>query len=424
MSNSATPTRGASPFSRSAVLAVVLVGFTAFIAMLYFIGVGDTGEGSEGRSAHATSNGLDGYSGLVELLEAEGYEIETSRGRDGLETTGLLVLTPPRYTDPDEFAAILENREYFGPTLVILPKWATARPSGEIAEKDRERMRSDWVELIGASAQPWTEGLPPPYRFTQRLRSAEGNTQPRWSGLGQSGRLPTNTEAYAESDSAFEATVIDPSGRLLAFQVVGNEGTDFYENAHWTMFVVEPDLMNNYGLGDPNRAAMALAIVEEAGYGDMETVTFDMTMNGYGGSTNLLTLAFQPPFLAATLCLILAMLIIGWRAFLRFGPTAVATQEIAFGKQRLVSNGAGLIVRARRLRLLADPYVALIERRLGRALGLVRPTPEAIDHALALRLPNEEPFTLRAARLHNADKPMDILRAAQALNELTGKLAK
>jgi len=32
------------------------------------------------------------------------------------------------------------------------------------------------------------------------------------------------------------------------------------------------------------------------------TATFDLTLNGLGASRNLLTLAFEPPFLAATLC--------------------------------------------------------------------------------------------------------------------------
>jgi hypothetical protein len=139
---------------------------------------------------------------------------------------------------------------------------------------------------------------------------------------------------------------------------------------------------------------------------------------------NLLTLAFQPPFLAATLCLILAMVIVGWRAFLRFGPAAADGQDIQFGKQRLVMNAAGLIVRARRMRLLADPYVALSERRLGHALGLARTQPEAIDAAIAVRLPEEEPYSHRAARLRGAGTPMEILRAAQALDDLTRKLSK
>ena len=241
--------------------------------------------------------------------------------------------------------------------------------------------------------------------------------------MGFSGVLPTKNIVYAEESSAHEAQIVDGAGHILALKVIGNQGTDYYDNAHWTTIVVEPDLMNNFGLADRNRAAAAIELVRDAAYGDDTLITFDMTMHGYGNSTNLLTLAFQPPFLAATLCLILAILVVGWRAFLRFGPAAASAPDIAFGKSRLVSNGAGLIVRARRLGLLGSPYIALIERKLSRALGLSKPDAASIDEALARRLPSEEPYSYRAARLENAEKPSEILRAAQALNDLTEKLS-
>ncbi|MBU2586706.1 MAG: DUF4350 domain-containing protein, partial [Alphaproteobacteria bacterium] len=109
----------------------------------------------------------------------------------------------------------------------------------------------------------------------------------------------------------------------------------------------------------------------------------------------------------------------------RFGPPAIASEPaIAFGKQRLIANGASLIVRARRLPLLAAPYAALSARRMAERLGLARPDRDAIDAALARRLPHEEPFSRRAARLEAATRPADILSAAQALDHLTTKLSQ
>jgi hypothetical protein len=359
----------------------------------------------------------------VTLLEKEGYDVERSRSRDGYQTSELLILTPPQFLDPEELSTILENRQYYGPTLVILPKWSAMR-ADMLGRNLDEDVPEDWVEIFGADAVRWAEDLPEPFAFTHVSEELGEDEAPNWEGMGISGQLPTSSILYAEENGAHEALVTDAAGHVLAFNLIGYEGTEYYENAHWTTFVVEPDLMNNYGMADAQRAAAAVALVRQAGYSDMERITVDLTLNGLGGSTNLLTLAFRPPFLAATMCLLLAMLIIGWRAFMRFGPAAASEQEIAFGKQRLVSNGAGLIVRAGRLGLLAEPYVQLVERRLGRALGIARPDAETIDAALARRLPDEEPFSLRTARLHNATKPMEILRAARALNDLTGKLAK
>ena len=106
--------RSGSPFGRSAVLGMVVVGFVAFVAMLYFIGVGDTGNRDNDGAAHAASNGLNGYSGLTRLLEAQGYEINFARDQGAFETDDLLVLTPPQYSDAEELTELLQDRAYTG----------------------------------------------------------------------------------------------------------------------------------------------------------------------------------------------------------------------------------------------------------------------------------------------------------------------
>lgn len=421
--NAPSASRQGSPFSRFTVLGVILVGFAAFLAMLYFIGAGDTGGRGNDTSAHASANGLNGYAGFVRLLENEGYEITLSRQPSGLETNDLLVLTPNLYSDAEDIGQILENREYVGPTLVILPKWFAGRPR-KIPDDMEDEFKDGWVELGMATQLAWAGELEAPYRISHKIEELEEDDLQSWNGMELSGELPTRTIAYAEENALHEPLVTDAGGHTLAFTVLGEEGTDYYDDAHWTVFVVEPDLVNNYGMADAERAKLALALIQEVGYGDTASITFDLTLNGYGGAMNLLTLAFQPPFLAATLCLLLAILIIGWRAFLRFGPAAAGGQAAAFGKKQLVRNGAGLIVRAGRLGLLAKPYAALSEKRLGRVLGLARPDAETIDAAMAVRLPHEEPFSARAARLQSANTPSEILRAAQALKELEGKLAQ
>jgi hypothetical protein len=420
-------TSGAA-FSRGGVLALVLGGFALFFAALYLIGAGEDFGGTRGQGqAHAASNGLNGYAGLVRLVEAADYEVARSRSPQGLETSGLLVLTPPAFGDGEAIAEILENRTFLGPTLVILPKWFAMPPSDQLPSEARDKFKRGWVILNGAEATEWPEDLPKPYRFSHELaeddESAAGD---RWSGLDLAGRLPTSATMFAVPEAAHEVLIADAEGRTLAFWVNPGEGIDDGEPAYPVVFLVEPDLANNYGLADANRAAAAVALIDRlADDADIYEVTFDMTLNGFGASENLLTLAFRPPFLAATLSLLVALLIVGWRAFQRFGPPAApAGPDIAFGKRQLIANGAGLILRARRFRLLGAPYAALSARRLAERLGLARPDPQAIDEALARRLPQEEPFTRRAARLEAAAKPADILAAAQSLDDLNAKLSQ
>ena len=71
--------RGPSPFSPRTILAVLAVGAGAFLLLLYAIGAGlDAGNDRNG-GAHAAANGLNGYAGLVRLLEAQGHEVSLSR---------------------------------------------------------------------------------------------------------------------------------------------------------------------------------------------------------------------------------------------------------------------------------------------------------------------------------------------------------
>lgn len=416
-------TRGGSPFSKAGVLAIVLVGFIAFLALLYFLSAGDTGDRRGDGAAHGSATGLNGYAAFARLLEAENYNVTLSRSESGLETYDLLILTPPLGADPEDIQRILNSRRYVGPTIVILPKWMASEPTN-VPEEVEDEFKEGWVQLGAPIVPDWTNLLSAPFRFETEIEQLEEDEAPTWSGLGRTGELPTRTIAYAKETDGMSPIITDDAGHVLAFAAVSDSGDDFYDDAYWTVFVTDPDLVNNYGMASEANADAALALVDYAGYDEVYDITFDMTLHGYGSAENLLTLAFRPPFLAATICLLLAILIVGWRAFLRFGPAAARGPEIAFGKKQLVRNAAGLIVRGNRLTLLTDPYAQLAERRIAAKVGLTRHDPESLDAALASRLPNEEPFSLRAQRLRNAQSPTDILRAAQALRELEGKLAK
>ncbi|WP_066531480.1 DUF4350 domain-containing protein [Erythrobacter sp. CCH5-A1] len=450
-------------FSRLGAFALVAGGFALFLAMLWLMSADADFGGERGRGqAHASSNGLNGYAGLVRLVEAQGYSVERSRNAQDLKTRDLLVLTPGPYGDAEEIGKILAQRRTIGPTLVILAKWFASPPGPNLPPKVQAKFKRGWVTIRGASPSEWPGELPEPYRFGHAVypksalpgalavlpdAPAAGPVKPpaakpvkpaapaRWSGMGLSGSLPRDVVLHAELARGQEALITDAAGRVLAFGVnrgareeaeseVEEGDTTFAPRLYPVIFVADPDLANNYGLADARRAAAAIALVDDLAVAeDIDHVVFDMTLNGFGASENLLTLAFRPPFLAATLCLLVALLIVGWRAFQRFGPAAArGGPDIAFGKRQLIMNGAGLIVRARRFRLLGAPYAALATRRLAERLGLARPDPQAIDAALARRLPEEEPFTRRAARLEAAQKPADILAAAQGLDDLATKL--
>jgi hypothetical protein len=294
------------------------------------------------------------------------------------------------------------------------------------------------VQLSGALSPTWKGFLDD---VGVRLAPASDKAA-AWIGGGIDGKLPDPKQVQSGSGKRVVPLVRAlQDGRVLAAYL--DDGDSYPELAEMmpgslaqasetadvypVVVVFEPDLLDNYGMAGAANARLAERLIRAIGDDAGGAINFDLTLNGHVRSKNLLTLAFTPPFLAATLCLLIAALAAGWRAFLRFGPPRRAGRALAFGKRALVANTAGLIRRARRRHLVAGPYAMAARERLARMLALPRmadaaATDTAIDRALAGRHPDAVPFSVTAARLAAARRPHELLRAAQDLHALERKL--
>jgi hypothetical protein len=425
----------ANPFSRRAVLAIVLLGAALFVALLWMIGSGSGMGSANNGGAHAGSKGLTGYAAMADYLDRRGYAVSTVRNEGALRRPGLLVLAPPAGADGGEIENIVSARRYIGPTLVITPKWLQFPAAG-----GEDGAKKGWVRLHGIQPPQWRGFLD---QLTVFERSSK-QSGARWRAMALSGRLPDGKHIQAGAgtglvqlvagphDTETLAGFMDDGGSYPGLEAIArdrvlhsSEGNNLYP----LIIVFEPDLLNNYGMADFANARLAETLTRASGVQRGGAVVFDLTLNGLGRSDNLLTLAFTPPFLAATLCLILAAVLVGWRAFLRFGPPLASDRAIAFGKRALVANSAGLVRRSGRLHLLARPYADRTRDNLIRALGMPRALDaaqagEAIDRVLAARHPGAEPFTAVSARLTDATRPHDLLTAARDLNALERMLTR
>ncbi|MBO9498844.1 MAG: DUF4350 domain-containing protein [Novosphingobium sp.] len=452
---------GGSPFSPRAVLALLVLGAAAFLAVLFLIGTGADAPDEKDGGGHAAGNGLNGYAAFSELLGRRGYQVSAIRNAARLDDPSLLILTPPPYADADELNRVIERHRNLGPVILILPKWF-ALPVGA---RPNLKSKKGWVVLFGATSPAWGDKIGRDKLMRLRLDQPQGKQKPPpvgWSGLGFAGKLPDPSAVQWVDSSEFEPLVRTAEHKdLVSFWDDGGyyprlsaaAGVDPYDRDEasdkWPLVVIaEPDLVNNYGLADKDRALLALSIVEASLEGAHMPVAFDLTFNGLGQNDNLLTLAFRPPFLAATLCFLIAALVVAWRAFRRFGPPAgaggprmgrrqlaaggvdeaAAMATFAFGKRELATNGAALIQRAKRLHLLGAPYAALVRNRIAQALGL-RPgadialTEGAID-ALLERRGLQPNFASQAEALRQARGPHELLRRAHALREIERNLSR
>lgn len=427
-----------NPFNPRVVLAMVVFGALVFVALLWMIGSGMASGSTNRGSGHAGSMGLNGYAALADFAGRRGIPVRKVRSKASLDDEGLLVLTPPHFADGEDIGQIIANRRYAGPTLLIVPKWLSVPVPAFMRDA---KVKPGWV-LLGESSPPlWGEALEGMDDLDLQM-AGEGASSARWSGLYRSGSLPEAGQVQTVHSSRIQPLVRDGDGHTLAGYLADDgyyprlanaagadpgDGQD--EDIFPVVIVAEPDLLNNYGMASRERAMLALKLIELASGGEERAVNFDLTLNGLSRSSNLLTLAFTPPFLAATLCLLIAAVALAWRAFARFGPARQGGRAIAFGKRALVANAAGLIRRSRRLHLIAAPYADRARERLARMLALPRladaqATEAAIDRALAARRGDAAAFSTIAARLRAARRPNEILKAAQDLHSLERMLKR
>ncbi len=420
-------TAAASPFPRSTVIGMLLVGALAFVALLWFLGNNTGGSGNNG-GAHVGGHGLNGYAGIARILEAEGLDVVNVRNRQAIDAQpGLLILTPPAEADGKEIAQVVEARRYIGPTLVIAPKWLAVGVNAQKAKRG-------WVQVIATSAPNWIGFAD---NVTVDIGSEKSHPVGGWRVGTRRGPLPDDRQVETGSGTGLVPIINAGNGKILAAWLdddgyypalndlagvdpsYGGDDEDRYP----VVLVFEPDLLDNWGLADKATALMARDLIMATAENRAQPIAFDMTFNGFGARRNLLTLAFEPPFLAATLCLMLAALAVAWRAFHRFGPALQNGAEIANGKVALVANAAGLIRRAGRVHLVAAPYADAARERLTVALGLPRGqsaemAEKLIDAAQDRRGLSGPRFSAAAAHLRSARKPHELTRRAAVVHQI------
>ena len=414
--------RNPAPFSPRAAAALVVAGVLLFAALLWQVGGGLASGQINNGEGHAGSKGLNGFAGLAQLLRPAGYEVALGRGKGDLMTPGVLVLTPSFHAAGGDLDKVVARHRRLGPVVVVAPKWmATQLPA------DHPSARQGFVQLWGTQTPRWEDFLD-----DVRVEIRQEGKGPRRAATVLPAPAPILPDGnrVEVGQSPRLVPLADASGRVLAARydesvaLPGDvRGDD--RQAYPLYLVFEPDLLDNYGLSRADNALWAEAFFRQVAGSGPRRVTFDLTFNGLGAQPNLLTLAFMPPYLTATLVLALAVVAALWRGLMRFGPVWREGLAVPLGKASLLGNAAGLVVRARRFHVLGAPYAEGARSRLARALSLPRSrdaaaVDAAIDRALAARgaYEPEHSFTATAARLARARSPRDVLALAQRLHAI------
>lgn len=359
-----------SVFDPRVMIGLIMAGIIGFLGFWIITAFApEIGSGRDG-GGHALSRSAVGYAGVVAVMRAAGMQPQVARNPErGLvnagnsETGGLMVLTPPPNAS---YAAIAERLDFIdGAVLIVLPKYrAVPDPAGDdriIAADQANGWAIQWLGEMGVKAPSMS--LETPRRRTVNVDPwGDGNTQ-----LHLPGQLLTMTGGGLEP-------VLSVDGRTLIGALPGRGST---------YVLADADLLNNLAMADDDRAASAVRLLIALA-GPDEPIGFDVTLNGLGqGRRSLLRMAFTPPFLALTICLLAAGLLALWQGFVRFGPPWREVRNLAFGKQALVGANAQLVVQARRTRNFGPRYVAMVREAAARRLHApTRLSADALDRWL------------------------------------------
>lgn len=391
--------KGNGGFSVGIVIGIVLVGVFAFSAFLVLSAFEpELSSGHDGR-AHALSTSAVGFAGAVRLARETGATVNIGRtiGAQNRRTS-LVIVTPEYAMNWAEFSNTTGRT-----TLLILPKWLVGQ----------DPTHRGWVSRVG-TAPPQAIGqiLEEIAPGTQVVRDA-GTSAPQLSA--PDGKIDAGgaiEEFQTISGASLSPVVIDAQGRGVVARVLrGGRMT--------SVFVLsDPDFLNTQGLANLQNARAGLSILRYL-RPNQEPIVFDVTVNGLGSARSPLRLAFEPPFLGATLALVFAMVLLGWRAALRFGPSVRAARVIALGKAVLANNSAALIRLTGREHKLGPGYARLTASVVTEAAGFGR-KEEAEAAPLLDSLSSAQgasaTFSHLSAEAAAAKTPQQMLEAARKLH--------
>lgn len=417
------------------LISLLLIGFFAFGALLVLNGFAKDLRKAPPGQATPRSVSAVGYEALTDYLNRLNYDVQETRGERNiyLKENRLVIYTPSRATG--RIQKTLKSQP--GETrLIILPKWYVTPMTAQRGEESRKgwarKVRGDGLQNISSyqrvmdkipvvkrdsspapdakisfetfnarrlsnSYAPDFEDLqyfslttrwPDHLAALQEKRDAEIE-EARRKAAEEKGKeyKPKKTSKKKESKKEKEAK-LDPLPNHLVLMQINDKPVLIKLRGTKTYLLSEPDLVNTTAFQSQGGAQIANVIIDDIiklGKLDPLTVDFDISLHGIQSNRNIIKLMVTPPFLAATLCLLAAGILIAWQGFNRFGDPARMRPDYAQGPVSLARTAAEFMGVANRAHRTGENYAELIRRQVASHLGYKARTAQHIQELLDAR---------------------------------------
>jgi hypothetical protein len=394
-------------FSPRVAIILFLVGvfsFSAFITLSTF--APDFMDGNNGQ-AHALSKSAIGYAGTVKLLNAQGTRVQVSRTGPSGSSTTLVVLTPQSNVKLEDIERLAHTN-----ALIVLPKWLPLQSF----------RRPGWVRESGPYSETTIAEILKDIAPKARIKQETAAAAPALQAEPNNAWLTKNPGTLRPGKIAGLQTVVAPELIPLVTTKDGKTVLGVVRDREEPTIYV----LNNQGIADVATARAGMAVLAALN-GDGDPITFDVTLNGFERSRNLLKLALQPPLLAATLSFVIVAAMLAWRAATRSGPTARGKRAIALGKRTLADNSAALIRLAGRDHTMAPRYAQMVRTVVAEQIHVARDASETTNAELdRIAQSRGVPATYSelAAEAAAATTATETLNTARRLHAWTGDMIR
>ena len=381
-------------------LAVVLVLVSALTALGFLALNAYAPDLRNERSAEATvvSKSAIGFAGLRVLLEGMHMRVDLGRDHKPDARYSLVILTPEPSTDAKEF----EDINKLAMRLIVLPKWSVSEDQGH----------SGWVKkldtLLPNEVAKMLQTLAKGAKLTQGKPAAKVTFLAKDSHFydAQHVKPVAIDRLQTIAGPNLEPAIVDGGGKVVLALVKGTS----------TYILSDPDFLNNQGIADADTARIGYAMIQGIRRFD-GPISFDVTLNGFARSPDLLRTVFSPPFLGATLCVLLAAAFLGFHAMSRFGSPRAPDRVFAFGKRALADNTAAVIRLMRREPAMAPRYSQAVLNQTAAFFGIARDkaTDPSVLRALEQRSAVPYRFADLSAEARDAHDVQSLMQVARKL---------
>jgi len=428
-------------FKPMTLFALLAIGVFSFGALLVLGGFAkDLRKTSPGQATPRSVSAV-GYQALQNYMNANGYIAhETKDDRTYYAKQNQLVLLTP--SSPfSRLASTVKDPYDDEPRLIILPKWSVSQmraQEGETARKEWVRKTSEEGLYALGRYNYLLEDMPVVRRVEdisqdidltfnlKRERNLPETSQldidslqyfdleSRWIDYqaeirkifeqkreearkkaaeekGETYEPPKDKKKKKKETDAEDPEEVEEPEPLpdpdVVMRIDGKAVLIRLENSR-TYVLSEPDLINTMAFQTQTGARLALGVVDEVlvdSGAELYHADFDVSLHGIESSRNLIKLMVTPPFLAATLCLLLAGGLVAWQGFNRFGDPERARPDYAQGPVSLAETAAEFMEVANRTHKTGEAYADLLRRQVIAELGYKGRAADAADTLLDSR---------------------------------------